>query len=81
MANGFTGGGSAMASYPSNGYPGINFLGAQQGIAGRVGVQPQTSGSVRSTIPAAVRKNHVLAVVLVVLGGYAVWHISARIGR
>jgi hypothetical protein len=78
MANGFSSGG-ATAPYPSNGYPGVSFYGA--GTPGRVGV---TSGSssrnaVSGVLPAVATKNHTIGIVIVVVGGYLLWHFSSRL--
>lgn len=78
MANGFAAGGPT-APYPSNGYPGVNFYGA--GSPGRVGVSSGASsrGAVSQILPASVTKNHTLGIIIVVLGGYMLWHFSSRL--
>jgi len=72
--------GGRTATYPSNGYPSANFAGA--GMPGRAGTPPRPGGgrsAVSSALP-AVARNHVLIAVLVVVGGgYALWHFTATL--
>jgi hypothetical protein len=77
MANGFTAGGQT-AAYPSNGYPFINFGGA--GRAGQVGVTSQAARTAtKQILPQSVTQNHMVAVLVVVFGGYILFHLSSRV--
>lgn len=86
MANGYGAGGST-ARYPDSGYPGVNFIGA--GMPGRSGVPVGSSGSgngarstvsaVNSLLPAGLQGYHqIIAVILVVGFGYALWHFTSK---
>jgi hypothetical protein len=84
MSNGFASGG-ATAPYPSSGFPSIAFFG-QSGSPGRSGILTNAGGgggssraAVNSVLPASVTKNHTIGVLVVVIGGYLLWHMSSRI--
>jgi hypothetical protein len=87
MANG-AGAGGATAPYPSNGYPGVNFFGP--GIPGRQGFASGTNKSgmgggmgarsaINQVLPAAATKNHLIAIAIVMILGYGLWHYSSTL--
>jgi hypothetical protein len=87
MANGYGIGGST-ARYPESGYPVVNFMGA--GLPGRSGVPTGTNGmggggarasvaAVNALLPSGLQNYHqIIAVVLVVGFGYALWHFTSK---
>lgn len=89
MSNGY-GMGGATARYPESGYPGVNFIGA--GMPGRSGVPTggqggggvsarSTVSAVNSLLPSGLQGYHqIIAIGIVVLGAYALWHFTAKLG-
>jgi hypothetical protein len=74
MANGY-GAGGAVASYPSSGFPAVNFLGA--GIPGRSGLPSSTAGG--ATAPGPLRGHTIIGLIIVVAVAYGLWHLSAKV--
>lgn len=87
MSNGY-GAGGATARYPESGYPVVNFMGA--GLPGRSGVPTgsgasggggarSASSAVNSLLPAGLQGYHQIIAVVIVIGfGYALWHFTSK---
>lgn len=80
MANGLSGYSQQFGALPAVGYPMVDFYGSAGPGTGKSGNGAQaTASNLQSALPQVLQQHAIIAVIAIVIGGYALWHISQRI--